>query len=201
MSPATDGIENGPDFHGGRNLFDENAIGFVMERAQRVENEGVDPTAEVSFQGRREFPIAGYASPGRVGLHRIGRPCEAEYLLKISGREGLQMEDFRRAAEQGRFPRKDKALHHALTRTGQCDDQSRLSRIVVDPLLENARELGGGDYEVGELVEHDGSTPPEGRCFAGEPAEEGSPVRVLDIVESWKTAGYSLRKVSTLNVR
>lgn len=79
---------------------------------------------------------------------------------------------------------------------GLGDHEARVPGFVVQPPLQDARELGARDHEVGELVKDQRAPPARGGRLVRDPLQEGIPGRVSDLLKPVKSRREGLRDVA-----
>ena len=197
MSATPDDVEQRTESSGWRGFLQEQAVRLQVQGSRRIQHQRVHRPLHVQAEGFGEFPIARHAAPHGVEREQRARPGAGERVGKVPGPQRAHGEGFPRPAIERRAGTENRTVHHPLTRTAH--DHAGPSRSRVEPGLENARQRRVGCDQIRQLVEHERSAPAAATGLAGEPIEERTPVRVLDIGESGKPPIHAGGEIASLN--
>src|SRR6185295_9295037 len=139
---CTDDVEDRPQLRRRRNLFEEHAIGLAVEDAERVEDEVLELRQHAACNLGSELPIARDASPRRMQLDEVDAGRDPEGSRQKAGGERTDLEHLARPSVERSVAGEHEALHHPLAGAGERDDETGTLGVVIEPALQEARQLG-----------------------------------------------------------
>lgn len=162
-----------------------------MQRAERIEHEAVDPRRDRAALVASQLPVARDAAPRGPGLEQL---LAAECVAYIRGRQRCHREQLASAAEQRRARIHHQSLHHALARSRDRQRQTGPLGVVIDEVLQHARQLGSLQDEVRDLIEHQRPGPLGLDRALGDAGQQGRPSCHLAYIPttSWRCRRSSI---------
>ena len=147
-----------------------------------------------------ELPVPRHAAPRGVGLDELRFLAVRKRGGKPRRIQRTELEEHVRTSVERRLGGQHEPLHHALAGSGDGDDQLRSPRVVVQPALQHARQLGRRGDEIRQLVEDERASPCLALRIPRQARQQGVPALVANVGEAGQALGYRAREVPALDV-